>query len=286
MVIPCYFNIAEATVIVQVVVDHISPRLWYTSCIHAGRSRGSNYDMFAASKYVAGVATSGIQLLSVYAIMDCGDVTISDRCLDSPDSFSLDRAMVIYGNGSVFANPSRPVTFLEPLVTAVSNYLQVLAAALCADLGVVRNNSILTSSDFVNATLKPNDMVSTMAFHTSYQSYYPYPWIQLANGSSAEQTFRTQWDIFHISVPPAVISITYACHVQQRKAPLNFTICMFPGFPNTLGLLTHLTEIAVLVADLSLFATFWVAFCFVASTLAQSKVCDDDGGCGDPLFSM
>jgi len=61
---------------------------------------------------------------------------------------------------------------------------------------------------------------------------------------------------FTVTPTPAVISMTYACHFQKRKPALNFII-------------------SVLVADLSLFATFWAIFSFVASSLARCEASPD-----------
>lgn len=126
--------------------------------------------------------------------------------------------------------------------SSIHNYLQALSAASLADTGVWHNNSIFVSPGIVNATL-----------------LLPGPADLLEDKPSS----------LNVTPTPAIISITYTCRAWRHKPLLNFVICSF-----THSYLLEVTDpacSAVLVADLSLFATFWAIFSFVASALAKSK---------------
>lgn len=220
--------------------------------------------------------SSQLQSFTVVANTVCHT---ANQCADSPVVLIPGKANFIYSNRSTYFNSS-PV-FPESLNASINNYLQVFFAAALYDAGVWTPNSIFVSPDsFVNTTLYPNDAVaSAVAFNfISYQEYYPFvgkysfPWPE----SSATQAMRAGF--FNSYVPQlssAVISMTYACHGQQLKPPLTLVICMSNRYRFILYLefinLTCQKKIAILVANLSMFATFWAAFSFGATIAARSK---------------
>lgn len=220
---------------------------------------------------------SGIRSLSVYAHTSCQQSASMEECFSAPAYLVLSAARFLYANGSILANDGRNLEIPETLHSSILNYLQALSAASLADTGNWRNNSIFVSPDpgILNATLQPNTEVSAaVVHHPSYNAYYSPSF-----NSSAAQMFRTNegWLFGTPVTGPVTISMTYTCRLQQRRHLLNFVICTFSFFLFFFISYGSILPTAVLVADLSLFATFWSIFSYAASTMARSKVPRSDG---------
>jgi hypothetical protein len=112
------------------------------------------------------------------------------------------------------------------LNASISNYLQALA-----DTGIWRNNSIFLSSDFLNSTLQPNDVVSVaLSLDSFYQSYFPDYHNPLRNISGAEILRTNPFPIMGVSIraqQPSSILVGYTCHSQRQKWLPNFIICIY-----------------------------------------------------------
>lgn len=188
-------------------------------------------DGFAGDLLISMSQESSLQSFSsIFSVGVCptddqGKPFTGEHCFDHPSYIMPEIAMFTYADRSILAYTTNP-TIPETLNASVSNYLQFFSAAALYDTGIWRNNSILTSPNFVNATLHPNDAVSSAVASnfTSLQGYYPLLW---PNNCAAQVWMHLFGDLYPLTPSPAVIAMTYTCHIQQLKAPLNFVVCMF-----------------------------------------------------------
>lgn len=177
---------------------------------------------------------SGLQSFSTVAHGQYLGIDGQPQCVNRPANLIHETTLFVYANGSNLTHyDNGPPTIPSALNASVANYLQVFAATVSFDVGIQCNNSILISPDLVNATLDPNEAVSS-ALELNYESfyaYYPQWWTRWSMLRSAARTMREgldSVDLYSLFGPsPAVIAMTYTCHVQQLKAPLNFVVCMF-----------------------------------------------------------
>jgi hypothetical protein len=185
----------------------------------------------------------------------------------------------IYTDGSVSINK----TIQDTLDASVSNYLQALAAASLADTGVWHNNSTFCSSDFLNLALQVS---AAIYLHTLNQSYYPnYYQINqpFVNMSRVGILMMNPFPIMGTGIDrleSSAIPVGYTHHVQwwKHNRAASFVHSISSLFLSRADYSTFPS--AILVADLSLFSTFWGLFCLVVLALAKAKAsssCNFDG---------
>ncbi|KAF8240931.1 hypothetical protein L208DRAFT_1374175 [Tricholoma matsutake] len=129
-----------------------------------------------------------------------------------------------------------PVTLAE----SIPNYLCIASAVMLMDMGIWKNNSILTSPALFNVTITPNTPIT----HLLQQNASVFSML-VESASSASLLLQANPSLFI---------------VPQRKSVLNFIICQ-----HLIGLLP-LSR--VIVADASMFSAFWGTFMIIASYFA------------------
>lgn len=257
-----------------------------------GYSLESTLDILAGDVLIATVLASAnpsfsVDSFSISAQLNCtwdeedGDLPpwMAPACSDSLPlvytPFTAD-----YTNNTILFFDSPPY----PLNESIVNYMQVLWGAFLVDIGVW-DDSIFTSSSRFNASITPNDVVtSALQQDPTLNSLSFSP----LNGSGALQLREFQSSLVSgwygpsygspslipadQCCPPAAIATTYICQEQRLKSTLNLVVCTLLFLsPSHTGNAKRMPPPAVIIGDSSMFATFWAGYTVVASMLAKRR---------------
>jgi len=221
------------------------------------------YDLLAGVLAESATPTTTVDILEAGAVTcdGFGDSTSIDitsaqavACASGPVPLFITDVTLSYTNHSInWISPNPPGDSVAgipaTLTESIYNYLRAESAVILADIGIWNNNSILVSPAIFNATITPNSALSTVLS----QNASLFPW-KVPSVSAASQ-LRREPSIFVAPVEtrnPATIAVSYSCRELRKKSVFRLVI-------------------SVIVADASMFATFWGVFRAVTSYFASRE---------------
>lgn len=166
------------------------------------------------------------------------------KCFSERVQLGGESQTVQYSNGSILQSSAyspNPNFVSKALNESIDNYLQVIYAAVLADTGIWRPNSLFTSMDMFNQTISTSDSVTQIVSQDqggALSIFLPQGEsgdIQTSNAAALRSKIYPAYQLESgtnlLPIPErvrftnATIASLYSCRSKKRKDPFSLVIC-------------------------------------------------------------